>query len=76
MYWCLCVYKIFYLKNNFNLILIMADVIAIVIGQMFCPFCCDTCATNFVHMWQMEMPLEGVKPLIDGWQMLPMWQVE
>ena len=56
----------------------MLDIIAIVIGQIFYPFCCDTCcAINFVHMWQMETPLEGIKPLKDGWQMLlPMWQVE
>ena len=39
----------------------------LLLGWCFYPLCCDTCcATNFVHMWQKEKPLEGVKPLIVG----------
>ena len=45
----------------------MADVIAIIVGRCFYPFSCDTCcATNFVHMWQMENHLRVVKPLLFG----------
>ena len=56
----------------------MADVIAIIVGQMCLPiFVTLVVPLICVHMWQMEKPLEGVEPSIYGWQMfLPMWQME
>ena len=73
MYWCLCVYKIFFIINfDYGRCYChdhLADVLSI-----YCGICCATALSSCVADGK---PLQGVVTLENGWQMfLPMWQME